>query len=79
MEWRIRESGHGGYVAEIGLSHKGGASIPGMLGYTMPAFIVYESAHFDTHRQAEKYVRSKQKGSENIGRQLKQHTNKIFG
>lgn len=56
MEWRIRESGHGGYEAEKGAYHQEGAAIPGILGYTMPAFIIYESAHFDTYKQAERYV-----------------------
>lgn len=57
MEWRIRESGHGGYVAERGMSHKGGVTIPGIIGYIMPAFIVYESANFDTLVQAERFVK----------------------
>lgn len=61
MKWRIRKCGHGGYEAEKGLEHKGGESIPGILGFTMPAFIVYESTHFDTLKQAERYVERKQK------------------
>lgn len=56
MEWRIRESSHGGYVAEKGIEHKGGERIPGILGCTMPTFIVYESAHFNTLKQAQKYI-----------------------
>ena len=57
MEWRIRESGHGGFVAEYGASHAGGVLAPSGIGCTMPAFIVYESARFDTRRQAEAYIK----------------------
>lgn len=56
MEWRIRESSHGGCVAEYGIKHEGGASV-GLVGYTMPAFIVYWMSCFDTRRQAEAYIR----------------------
>lgn len=52
-EWRIRESGHRGFVAELGEHHPGGMSVRGMNGCTMPAFLVREAAHFDTRRQAE--------------------------
>lgn len=34
MEWRIRKSGHGGFVAEKGIPHEGGERIPGVLGFT---------------------------------------------
>lgn len=61
MEWRIRENGHGEFVAEKGIPHKGGVQIPGMIGYTMPAFIIYSSSTFRTRRQAEKYIESQQK------------------
>lgn len=61
MEWRIRENGHGEFVAEKGIPHAGGARIPGMIGYTMPAFILYESSTFKTRRQAEKYIERQQK------------------
>lgn len=61
MEYRIRECGRGGFTVDIGLKHKGGERITGMLGFTMPAFIVYESAHFDTKMRAQAYVRQKQK------------------
>lgn len=61
MEWRIRESGHGGYVAECGIQHSGGVHIPGIIGVTMPAFIVYDSARFDTKKQAQAYIRRRQK------------------
>ena len=57
MEWRIRESGHGGFDAEKGMSHKGGEFIPGIIGTTMPAFIVYESAHFQTEKEAKNYIK----------------------
>ena len=60
MEVRIRECSHGGYAVEKGLNHNGGAQISGILGCTMPAFIVYESCHADTLREAEKYVKRMQ-------------------
>lgn len=59
MEWRIRESGHGGFVAEKGIYHKGGESFPGIIGVTMPAFIIYESATFETEKQAKNYIKRK--------------------
>lgn len=60
MEWRIRESGHGGFVAERGIEHCGGSQVPGIIGATMPAFIVYEMERFDTEREAKAYIRRKQ-------------------
>lgn len=57
MEWRIRECSHGGYTVEKGLQHDGGERVAGRLGFTMRAFIVYESAHFDTRKQAENYIK----------------------
>lgn len=57
MEVRIRPCGHGGYVIEKGLNHNGGAQIPGILGCTMPAFIVYESCHADTLKEAERHAK----------------------
>lgn len=57
MEWRIRESGHGGFVAEKGIYHKGGESFPGIIGVTMAAFVVYESATFETVKEAKNYVK----------------------
>ena len=47
MEWRIRDSSHGGALAPSGV------------GVTMPAFIVYESTRFETRRRAEAYVRER--------------------
>ncbi len=61
MKWRITESSHGGFTVDRGLDHKGGERIPGILGFTMPAFIVYESAHFDTYKEAEKYAKRRAK------------------
>ena len=60
MEWRIRESSYG-YVAERGLQHSGGVHVTGIIGTTMPVFIVYESARFDTKKQAQAYIRRRQK------------------
>lgn len=59
MEWRIRESGHGGFEAEKGIAHEGGVLAPSGVGVTIPAFIIYESAHFDTRKQAERYIKKK--------------------
>ena len=61
MEWRIRESSHGGFVAERGMKHEGGVSAPSGIGCTMPAFIVYESSHFDTRCQAEAYIKRRKR------------------
>lgn len=57
MEWRIRESGNGGFVAEKGIHHKGGEHFPGIIGVTMTAFIVYESAAFETEKEAKNYIK----------------------
>ena len=59
MEWRIRKDAHGGFSVERGLNHKGGEKIPGVMGTTMPAFIVYESAHFDTDKQVKSFMKRK--------------------
>lgn len=60
MEWRIRPSGHGGWNAERGTYHPGGESVPGVTGQTMPCFLVYESAHFDTQAQAKRFVKRRE-------------------
>ena len=57
MIWQIRESGDGKFVAEYGLEHSGGVLGPSGAGVTMPAFIVYRMAKFDSRRQAEQYVK----------------------
>ena len=54
MKWRIRESRNGWY-AEQGIEI-GSVECTWKPGYTMPGFIVYRSARFDTKRQAEKYI-----------------------
>ena len=56
MEKRIRKSSHGGFVAEWGIEHKGRTLAPNGIGYTMPAFIVYREAHYDTLEEAERAV-----------------------
>ena len=56
MEWRIRKSGND-FVAERGMAHGGGVLGPRGIGYTMPAFIVYESTRFDTEAQARQYIK----------------------
>lgn len=59
MEWRIRESGHGRFIAERGMQTEKGTLAPNGIGYIMPAFIVYESTKFDTKKQAERYIAQK--------------------
>ncbi len=53
MEYKIIPSSRGGFTVSAGYSHKGGEPIPtGCPGVTMPAFIVYESCHCSTRREA---------------------------
>jgi len=61
MEWRIRESSRGDFVAEYGGEVKSGTPSPTGIGFLMPAFIVYEAARFDTKRQAESYIKRRTK------------------
>jgi len=56
MEWRIRTSSHGGFVAEYGAQVRSGIMAGFKPGCFMPAFIVYESACFDTEAQARRYI-----------------------
>lgn len=56
MVWKITESSHGGVVASYGEEHSGGVEVGYVPGVTMPAFIEYYSAHFDTKKQAERYI-----------------------
>lgn len=60
MEWRIRKSGHGGYVVEKGVKVESMPN-PFGIGFIMPAFIVYESRTFDTEKQALKYKEKQSK------------------
>ena len=59
MEWRIRKNSRGKFVAEKGIRHNGGEPLPGIIGCTMKAFIVYESANFDTEEEAKRYIQNK--------------------
>lgn len=59
MEWRIRDCSRGGVVAEYGMAHQGGCQIRGVLGFTLPAFIVYESCWFESRHRAVAYIRRK--------------------
>lgn len=59
LKWRIRESGNGDYIAELGIQHKGGVLAHNGIGYTMPAFIVYEYSRFSTRKEAERYINRK--------------------
>lgn len=53
MDYKITPSGHGGFTVAAGCAHKGGEPTPtNCPGVTLPAFIVYESCHCDTHREA---------------------------
>lgn len=61
MEWRIRESSRGGFIAEYGAKIKSGVEAGYKPGCFMPAFIVYESVRFDTEKEAERHIKSKTK------------------
>jgi len=53
MEYKITPSSHGGFTVSAGHVHKGRTPNPtGCPGTTMPAFIVYESCHCDSRREA---------------------------
>ena len=56
MEWRIRESSHGGWVVEKGMEIKS-VEVEYKPGYYMPGFMVYEMSRFDTRKQAETFVK----------------------
>lgn len=57
MSWRIRACGDGRFAAEYGAEHKGGESAASGVGVTMPAFLVYRMARFETRKQAERFVK----------------------
>lgn len=53
MEYRILPSVYGGFTVQAGITHKGGENNPaGSPGVTMRAFIVYQSGHCDSYREA---------------------------
>lgn len=60
IKWEIHECSHGGFTAKLI-----GRPEPGTLAGFKPGYcmggIVYESVYFDTHKQAEAYIRRKQK------------------
>ena len=60
MEWRTRQSRHGGWLAEKGIKVEAQPN-PFGPGYLMPAFIVYEMHPFATQKQAEKFVSKMEK------------------
>ena len=62
MEWRITECSHGGYTVDHGEEHDGGVLGPRGVGVTMPAFIVTESAHCSTLKEAERYIQRRERG-----------------
>ena len=63
-EVRIVKSGHGGFTVQTGVRHDGGEVFRS--GYTMPAFIVYDSTHCDTMEEAEKIARDREEALEDI-------------
>lgn len=63
MEWRIsQDSRTNEYVAEYGAKVESQPVGGGRLGYYMPAFIVYNSACFDTEKQAKAYIKQHPNG-----------------
>ena len=58
MEWRIRKTGKGDYIAEYGGYTNGSAPAPNGIGCIMTAFIVRRMARFDTRKQAEQYIKN---------------------
>lgn len=61
MEWRIRESAHGGFCAEYGGYIQSGIEAGFKPGFYMPGFHVSESSRFDTRQEAEEYIKRKEK------------------
>lgn len=61
MEWRIRETSRGDFMAEYGGYTDGSVLAPSGIGYIMPAFIVYKAARFDTKKEAKRYIDREQK------------------
>lgn len=59
MEIKITSCSRGGFTVDIGKPHSGGVKVDYKPGVTMPAFIVYESAHLETLEQAKRYAHSK--------------------
>jgi hypothetical protein len=57
MEWRIRQNGYGGWVAEKGIKVESHPN-PNGIGYIMPAFIIYEMSTFKTEKQALRYIKN---------------------
>lgn len=55
--WRIIPCSHGGVTATYGIYHEGSVSVGFKPGFTMPAFVVYYSAHFDTEKKAVNHVK----------------------
>lgn len=60
IEWQIRESSHGGYVAELLGKVEPGTLAEFVPGYIMGA-VLYESVNFDTQKQAERYIKRRTK------------------
>ena len=60
IKWEIKECSHGGFTAQLVGRPEPNTPAGFKPGYYMGG-IVYEMAHFDTRKQAEAYVRKKQK------------------
>lgn len=54
-KWKIIESSNGGYIAELASEPAENQPYWGGIGFMMGR-MVYESAHFNTRGQAEKYI-----------------------
>lgn len=57
MEWKKINSSHGGFTIMRGFSHKGGARIPGVRGFTQPCFSAHESCHYDTEEEVRRAMK----------------------
>ena len=56
MEWRIRKTSRGDYVAEYGAVVEN-QPYPFGIGHIMSCFYVYVYSKFDTVREAEQYIK----------------------
>ena len=63
LSWKIYESSHGGYIAELASD-----PVKNQLAGYCPGFlmgrIVYDQSHFDTREQAENYIHRKTNGNQ---------------
>ena len=52
LDWRIRESGHGGFIAQGGRAF----TDEDPYGRKFERYIAFETARFDTRKEAERYI-----------------------